>query len=426
MSKFQLGLLILFGFCIVAAVFIFSRTQNTADLSAKLTVWGSISAYDFSSMLSGSGLDKSKTVSFTYVEKRADTLDSELTEALAEGKGPDIVILPVESLLRQKSKLLLIPNASVKPALFSQTFITEGELFQTSEGTYALPLFVDPMVLYWNRSLLAKAGLATPPVYWDQIYDYIAKLTTKDAAGNIVASAIALGESRNIPHVKDILSLLMIQAGSPIVASTASGMRAALNASGGSATNPAQAALSFYTQFADPTKSFNTWNRSLLAADTNFAAEKSAMYLGFASELPTLKAKNPTLDLGIAPVPQSRVSGRSETFGRLYGAAIARGALNPSAALEGVIALAGKDAAGTIAKSTSLIPARRDILANTPGDPAGFVFYSAALQSRGWLDPDAAKTQKIFSDMAESVTSGRARVEGAVSTANNALDALLK
>lgn len=425
MSKFQIGLLIFFGAFIFIAVALFSRSRGSVGGSVSLTVWGTMSSYDFNALLAGAGLDDGDRYKFTYVEKQAETLNSDFTEALAVGGGPDLIMVPLDNLVRLQSKLLLIPKESLRPADFISAFVEEGELFLTSQGTYALPLYVDPMVLYWNRDLFTKESLARPPSYWDEIYDYIDKLNVKDSAGNITTSAIALGEAKNIPHEKEILSLLLLQAGSPVTSYVGGELRASLNTSA-TVENPARSALGFYTQFADPTKVFNTWNRSLISADTHFASGKSAMYLGFASEMPVLKAKNPTLNLGIVPVPQSRVSGKSVTYGRLYGLAVSRGAKNPTQAFQGALVLVSKDTAAALAALGTYIPARRDLLSQKPTDPAGFTFYGAALQARGWLDPDTAKSKKIFADMAESVTSGRARVEEAVSTAQSALDALLK
>lgn len=425
MSKFQIILLVVFGAFIVIGVILFSQNRGGSASAAKLTVWGSLSAYDFNNLLNTSGLSKDDSLTFTYVEKSASRLSSDFTEALAVGSGPDLIILPVDSLMKNKNKLLLVPNESVRQADFSSTFIKEGELFRTSLGTYALPMYVDPMVLYWNRDMLAKASLAVPPVYWDQIYEYIKKLNTKDAAGNITQTTLALGEARNIPNAKEILSLLMLQAGSTIVTNINETMRSSLLEGANGAQAPAVSALEFYTQFANPQKSFHSWSRSQTSADTHFTSLKSAMYLGFASELPVLKAKNPTMDIAISPVPQSRASERTLTFGRLYGVAIARGSKNPSGALTGALALVSQSSAKTLASITPLIPARRDILSNPPTDPAGFTFYGASLQSTGWLDPDAEKTKAIFVDMIESVTSGRARVDVAVSDGNKALSALL-
>ena len=426
MSKFQVVLLVVFGAFIVIAVILFSQSRGSSVSKTNLTIWGSLSSYDFRELVSTATQLKDGTVTYNYVEKSESTLSKDFTDALAVGKGPDLIILGVDSVMSESEKLMLIPNESVKPADYASTFIKEAELFQTPLGTYALPLYVDPMVMYWNREMFAKASLAVPPVYWDQIYTYITKLTTKDGAGNVIQSAMALGEAKNIPHVKEIMTLLLLQAGTPVTISAGESLRSTLLESTGGAQIPSFSALEFYTQFANPQKSYYSWNRSQVSAENHFTSGKSGMYLGFASELPILKAKNPTMDIGVSPVPQSRASGKSITAGKLFGIALVRSTRDPAGAILGALALGSNEPVSVLTKITPVIPARRDLLSLTPTDPAGFTFYGAALQSAWWRDPEPKETRKIFVEMVEAVTSGRARVDEAVSTANTALNNLLE
>ncbi len=426
MSKFQIILLAVFGVFIVGAVMLFSVYKGSSASSATVVVWGDISTFDFSTFMTNSGLINDKTLKIQYVEKKRESFDAEFTEALATGTGPDLVILPVSKILKDKNKLTLIPSTSISPKDFSNTFIEEGELFMTSQGTYALPLYVDPIVLYWNRDLFTKAALVAPPKYWDEIYAYSQKLTEKDNAGNIQKSAIALGEARNIPNAKGILSMLMLQAGTPITAFEGQSFVAELTNNFNLPLVPAESALDFYTQFSNPAKPFYSWNRSMLPAQTTFTSGNVAMYLGFASEYKEIKAKNPTLNLGVTTVPQSRVSGKAITFGKMEGVAVVKNSPNISADFSAALAIISNSSALSLSNITMLPPVRRDLLSSKPTDSALSVFYDAAIQSKGWLDPDEGGTNQLFIDMIESVTSGRARVSEAVNKGNNEMNALLK
>jgi ABC-type glycerol-3-phosphate transport system substrate-binding protein len=393
MSKFQIILLFVFGFFIIAAVLLFSFAKGGGDRqNMNVMVWGSLPSYDISQM--ANIIRDRSDLNITYVEKPAETLQSDVTEAIAEGVGPDIVILPLENLWSERNKLYPIPTDQRN---FQNTFIEEGELFLTTGGAYALPFVVDPMVLYYNRDLLSKEGLASPLAYWDLIYEEAAKLTKRDAAGNVTQSTIALGEARNIPNAKHILALLMLQAGTPIAAIQGEELVPFINANFGGASVPGEAALDFYTQFSNPFKPFYSWNRSKLSADTNFISGDAAYYLGFASELRTLRAKNPTLNLGVALVPQSRVSDRSITLGKLYGLAVVRSTRNYEGALVALSQLVYPDSIKLMSELQLLPPVRRDLLSTRPNDAVMSVFYDAALQSRGWLDPDPRGTQAVFS-----------------------------
>ncbi|KND48845.1 MAG: hypothetical protein AB200_00210 [Parcubacteria bacterium C7867-005] len=425
MSKFQIILLSVFGIFIVAAVLLFSLSRGSDQTNAKIVVWGSIPTYDFDNFLNTSGITENKTISIDYVEKSKDSFDTQLTEALAVGGGPDLVILPVSKIWKNRNKLILIPKESVSPQVFTQTFIEEGELLMTDAGAYALPILVDPLVLYWNRDIFSGEALVAPPVYWDEIYSYAERFLKKDNAGNIQQSAIALGETKNIPNAKSILSLLLLQAGTDITGFVGGELRSVLGQGFNLPLVPSHAALDFYTQFSNPAKPFYSWNQSLLSAQTTFTSGDSAMYLGFASELPLIKAKSPTLNLGISKVLQSRVSGKTITFGDMYAVAIVRNTRNPQASLAGAFSLISKENALELSKIMGLAPARRDLLAEKPTDESLSVFYDAAIQSRGWVDPDDRRSSEIFIDMIEAVTSGRARTQEAVNKANDELEALI-
>lgn len=427
MTKFQLILTGVFGFFILAAVATFALYKGgSSSLEATIYVWGELPSEEIVQILDDAVPSLDKNLTIRYREIASDKIDEEYTEALSTGEAPDILLITQDRLWKNRAKLLVIPYASVGARDFQEAFIEEGELFLGPEGIYAFPIGVDPMVLYYNRDLLTAAGQAKPLSFWDEIYQLTPKHTKRDAAGNITQSIIAMGETKNIPHYKEILSLLMLQAGSPITTRATQGLVPVLNNTFDLPVAPAESALDFYTQFANPAKAFYSWNKALPEAQTHFTSGDSAYYLGFASELPLLRNKNPNLNLGISTVPQSRVSNKSITYGKLYGAAISRGTRNPAAASRAALLLASRGVSERLIKSSNLSPARRDILSDKPVDSVNPVLYQAALQSRGWLDPENNASRIIFQNMIDGVTSGRARTSEALSNANSRLEALMK
>ena len=426
MSKFQTILLVVFGFFILLAVGVFALYRGTSSGSALVVIWGDIPDHDFSTFINSAGLNDDDTIDIRYEEKSSETIDIEFTESLARGEGPDLVITSQEKFWKDKPKLSPIPYSSLSERDFKMIFIEEGELFLSPEGIYALPFSIDPMVLYYNRDLLSASGQAKPITYWDELYAASTNLSKKDAAGNIVTSVMALGEARNIPHAKEILSLLMLQAGSKVTSLVNGELREDISINHGVPVLPAESALSFYTQFSNPTKVFYSWNRSLLDAQTHFASGDSAYYLGFASEFSAIKNKNPILNFAVTLVPQSRVSGKTITYGNLRGVAISRGTKNPLAAFMVATKLVSRDASLKLSETLLLPPPRRDLLSSKPTDSIFSVFYDATLQSKGWLDPDFAATRGIFQETIESVTSGRSRTSEALSEMGREIDKLIE
>ena len=426
MSKFQIVLIAFFAVFIVLGVMAFSLYRGSRNENIAVIVWGDISSQDFNLLLNTAAINQDRMFNVSYVEKSSETIDAEFTEALAQGVGPDLIILTQDKLWKNKAKLLPISYSKISERDFRATFIEEGELFLGETGISALPLSLDPLVLYYNRDLLSAAGQAQQMRYWDEIYAAATNLSKRDAAGNLVSSVMALGEARNIPHAKDILSLLLLQAGTPITGFINKELRSRMSDNFDLLVSPGETALDFYTQFSNPAKIYYSWNRSLIDAQTHFTSGDSAYYLGFASELRVLKNKNPILNFGVSTVPQSRVSGKTITFGRLRAVAIPRGSPNPDKALTLATKLISKETALALSKILALPPARRDLLSVRPTDAIFPVFYDAALQSKGWLDPDIMATDTIFREAIESVTSGRARTVEAINKANQEMEALIK
>ena len=98
MKNFQLILLVIFGAAVLVAVLIFSgaiktkdRNSETMGATGKVVMWGTVPAKSITGLLAEYNQEK-ETYQVTYVEKSASTFDSELTEALASGKGPDLLI----------------------------------------------------------------------------------------------------------------------------------------------------------------------------------------------------------------------------------------------------------------------------------------------------------------------------------------------
>ncbi len=426
MSKFQFILLGIFGVFIIVAVLVFSLYKGSSGSEAKITIWGSISNSEFNYFLNKAKLNQDNALNINYLEKDPKTLLEEFTEALARGAGPDLIIIPQDELWQARNKLQPIPYKSISERVFKETFVEGAEIFLSESGVYAMPLSIDPLVLYYNRDILSSVGIAKPLAYWDEVYASTDKINKRDPAGNLVRSTIALGETRNLPHYKDIFSLLLLQAGTPITALVSGELRSMLTYNSGLPVVPAESALDFYTQFANPAKTFYSWNRVLPEASKHFASGDLAYYLGYASEVGLLRRKSPTLNFSVAPVPQSRVATRKMTYGRFYGVAISRGTPNPNASLQAIMKLVSKDASLAFSESFSLPPARRDLLAVKPTDVSGSVFYESALQARSWLDPRPEATATIFQDLIESVTSGRLRLSEALRTAHGRLEELTK
>lgn len=391
----------------------------------EVVLWGSLPLQTMQSLIA-SNLASEKSVRIKYVEKNAETFSRDFTEALASGKGPDMVILAQDELLVNMNKLVAIPYQTITERDFKDTFIMEGDMFLVPEGIVALPFMIDPIVMYWNRDIFANEFFTTPPLFWSEFYSLAPKMTIRDQSGGITRSFVPFGEYRNINNVKEILSVLLMQAGSPIVLNNKGALEAALITKGPvDVENPVVTALRFFTEFAKKDKDSYSWNRSLPQSQSMFEAGDLAIYFGYSSEYKSIKQKNPHLNFEVAVMPQVSNTATKLTFGRMYGIAIAAASKNQDGALHASTLLIGNGVIKGLSTATGLPPVRRDLVGIRQTDAASSVFYDSAIISRAWHDPSPSETNSVFMDMIDSVNSSRSNMSDALTTAHRSFERLL-
>lgn len=392
----------------------------------EVTLWGSIPK-DMMQALIANNFGNEKSVSIKYVEKRAEVFTRDFVEALANNKGPDLILLPQDELFKNLNKVSIVPYQTITERDFKNTFIETGEIFLRPEGVAALPFVVDPIVMYWNRDIFTNALLVSPPTLWSEFYALAPKITVRDQAGSISKSFVSFGEYNNVSNAKEILATLLMQAGSPIVSRSNGNLAASLVIQGpANAENPVVSALRFYTEFSKSNKDSYSWNRSLPASRAMFEAGDLALYFGYASEHRLIKQKNPHLNFDVVMTPQIGRDVTKLTFGRIYGVALVRASKNQAGALRASTLMSGGGVIGGISALTGLPPVRRDLVVMRPTDPVSSVFYDSALVTRAWFDPSPSETNLVFMNIIEGVNSGRFSMSEAIAVANNSLEKLLR
>lgn len=260
---------------------------------------------------------------------RAEEYREALIQAWARDEGPDIFSIPNTWLKEYQEWIVPMPNkiglkkeVQSGPACAKKTkiVIEEKQLLTVKElkekfvsqvekdvlmaGRIAgLPISLDTLVLYYNRDLLDIAGIPEPPKTWDEFVETVIKTTQIDKQKNILQAGTALGTANNLERSVDILSLLMMQMGATM---TDVQDLVAFNKPFANDPNyfPAEEALRFYTDFSRPEKEVYTWNKEMPQAMEMFQQGKLALFFGYAYHLAMIKAQAPSLNFGIAKVPQ--------------------------------------------------------------------------------------------------------------------------
>lgn len=431
LKPFQIVIMVVFGLVALVGLFLFATFKGFNSGVApvgSVTIWGTLPERSMQDTIVNLRNTHGELQQVTYYEHAEDRFDRELADAIAAGRGPDLIIITQEQLAAEQDKIQLLENAATSARTFRDVYLPEAELFLFGKGAYGIPFVLDPLVLYYNRAHVTAAGAVSPPATWEAVAGLSPALTRMDQAGGIARSGIALGTYENIENARALISLLFMQAGYTITERTTDGTHATLSRQAGRSFGvaPAVSAISYYVQFANPAKTSYTWNRAFPSARQSFLAGETSLYPGFASEQPLISSGNPNLDFDMAPIPQPATTQNRMTYGRLYAFAIPKASQNSQGAYRIAMALTGKDTLPLFARALSMAPAQRALLVPEDGNLFEPVFYPQALIARGWLSPSIEETDSLFATMISSITSGREDASSAVTTLDQALTAALQ
>lgn len=425
----QIVVIGIFIFFLIVGVIVFAAfgTSNSTTSVVPVEIWGTMPSSVFSNIANTLNAAKPGTISIEYKQIDENQFESTLVNALADGNGPDAVLMPSELLLKEQKKLALISFSLLSERDFKDNFIQGGEVLLTDKGSYGIPFLADPLVMYWNRDILNSNSVSTPPTSWEQILSLSEKLTKLSEDKNILSSTVAFGDYTNVDHAKEVLSTLMLQSGSPLIVRASDGNIKNMMASNlGYAINPVQTALDFYTQFANPLKSVYSWNRSLPSSKEAFLNGDLAFYFGPASEYREIQTKSPNLNFDVAPFPQPQNAPTKKTGGTIYSFSVLAASKNQKQAFLEISILTGSDVATIASNATNLAPARRDLLNSLPTNALLNVFWKSASWITLWLDPDPSKSDDAFASSVNAVVTGRQKVEEASKVLAGQMDEVLR
>ncbi len=383
-----------------------------------------------------------------YRKLAVDTYRQDLLDALAAGNGPDIFLIRNSWTPAFADKIVTAPETLIDERSYRNAFVdTVGDDFVTDDGKVSgVALSADSLALYYNKDLLGAAGITTPPSTWDQFQDDVRLLTRINSFGEITQSGAALGTAGNINRSTDVLSALFLQNG--VLAPRGNGRDLRLNAAAG--VN----ALTFYTQFANPTSSLYTWNPRMHYSIDAFYEGTAAMMINYSWHYDTIKRKNSKLNFAVSPLPQP-TGAQPFNFPNYWGFVVAKNKTAPQGTKDTALfdkirvfeswqflkyaafpptgtvhlqnAITGNakdfsstfDPAAAYLEKTGAPAARRDLVEKQKTDPVLGPFADGNLITRNWKQSDPESIEKILGDMVTSVNLGEATVNQALSTAES-------
>ena len=220
-----------------------------------------------------------------------DEYEKLILNELAEGEGPDIFAMPNSWFVKNRKKLVPMPESEGTSDDFKTIFVDVAtqDLVMTDdngiERAYGIPLYVDTLALYYNKDHFEDRlpGVGKPSPTWSGIKGNVISLM-KEGEDEIAVSGIAMGNVEGLLRPVDVLYALMIQHGVVFYDGL---MKEAIFAD--SNEYAASDALEFYSSFADPRQRHYGWDDDI-AADylmgdvTAFVSGKVSMMFGFAND----------------------------------------------------------------------------------------------------------------------------------------------
>lgn len=378
--------------------------QQAVALGGSVVIWGTVPNTAFDAVLRPMTEANQAYKVIQYVEKDPRTFDNELLNALADGKGPDIVFMPSEKLVQYRTKIQALSENTFPIRDFRNLYIDGAEIFALRDGVYGYPVAIDPLVMYYNRDLLAAKNIITPPKTWPELMGEIKTLAVTDYSRTVTRAVVAFGEYSNVGHAFDVLSLLLLQGGSSMVTEGSdSQYKVALNQNVSGDAEPLSTVLNWYGFFSNPTNELYNWNTALPDDRSAFVGEKLVYYFGKGSEGAGLETQNPNLNFDIAEVPQGGLDTTRRTYGTFYAFSLLRSSQNKSGALTVMQLLGSADKAKVLSDALHMAPALRTTLNAGSNDKYGRIFYNAAKVARSWLAPAPDRVNSILKRAVEAV-----------------------
>ncbi len=383
---------------IISIVFFGLRKPKPREKVVNLTMWGIFDSSNTWRQLISKFEDQNPNIKINYLKKDFNTYEDDLIDSMAAGDGPDIFIIPNNWTLKYSNKIQPAPAGMIGLKNYQDTFVDAAftDFVAPNGNIFGVPLYLDSLILYWNKDIFAQSGLSTPPKTWSEFIRDVQILTKKNKNGNIVQAGAAIGTAKNVNRACDILTLLMLQNGFKIVDLSQKNTDLA--------PNNFQDILNFYTSFANPNSQFYTWNNLQHYSIDAFAEGKVAMIFNYNYLVPILKAKEPYLNFGISNFPQLDKAKKETYLAHYRGLVVSKHCAYPRAAWKFLVWMSKKQPSLEYLKLTHQSPARRDLISQFSQNLNFGVVAQESINAVSWAKVQPQKIEDLINQAIDDVS----------------------
>jgi multiple sugar transport system substrate-binding protein len=410
------------------------KTVDTATQTASepitITYWGVFDDTDAFTEIIEKYRVIHPNISVEYKKLRFEEYENELLNAWAEDRGPDIFAIQNTWLRKYQTKLVpmpaeitmsylvetgtikkeIVPQLKTLPSLTVRELKTNfadvvaGDVIFEDGQIYGLPLSIDTLALYYNRDLFNSAGITEAPKYWNKEFQQdVKKLTKQDPKKGIIQSGVAMGTANNVERYSDILTTLMMQNGAVMTI----GPRVTFHSvpeTIKTGYNPGLEALRFYSDFANPLKEVYSWNKDLPNSLQAFTSGNLAMFFGYSYHLEQIKALAPTLNFGIAKLPQIEGNPLSVNYANYWVNSVSKKSKHPAEAWDFIQFMTKEENAKIYLEKTKKPTALKSLITSQQGSEDLGVFAEQILSAKSWYKGKSVNdAERAIKEMIEMV-----------------------
>lgn len=396
--------------CVISLLAVGCGGDPQKKREATLIVWAPFAMAENLKPVTQAFEKANKGVRVQVVDKEVTDYQREIVEALAASKGPDIFAINNTWLPEYLDKITPAQENIWKFVDFKRDFVdVVTDDFTKSNTIYGTAFSVDTLGLYYNKAILADAGVYTPPATWSELQFAVQNITRRNELGLFTRSGISMGHSSysiagKINRAEDILYLLALQqGGSSFKADGSAPLFGNTIIRNGKSVLPTVEALKFYTSFADPNSPNYTWNALSDYSIDAFANGKSAMMINYSYAKNVVKQKNPNLKYDIAPVPQFNLETPAINFANYWGQVVSKQSPNADLAWEFLKFATQKEQLDIYLNASNEPASRKDLLEVQQNNADLSVFAHSTASAKSYFRPFAQEMDKIFGASIDSV-----------------------
>jgi ABC-type glycerol-3-phosphate transport system substrate-binding protein len=113
-KPFQVVIMVAFGLIALVGLFLFANFKgfNSGVVPVgSVTIWGTLPERPLQDTIVNLRNAHGELAKVNYYEKSVETFDAELSDAIASGRGPDLIIITQEQLIAEEDKINLITSS---------------------------------------------------------------------------------------------------------------------------------------------------------------------------------------------------------------------------------------------------------------------------------------------------------------------------